>query len=132
MFSCLVCHAVNGSTVSEYSGPICEFQFDATHLARHRFSVFPHHPFISPIVLCPYKAVTDDFEFVGASKVDEAVGGLKVPLVFGRPDTLWLHAVFGRDNLRMLPDQSGIFRVLHDNLADTDADLEAVADSFFQ
>ena len=93
--------------------------------------MFLHHPFISPIVLCPYKAVTDDFEFVGASEVDEAVGGLKVPLVFGRMDVLWLHAVFGGENLKMLPDQSGIFRS-HDNVADTHTDLEAVADSFFQ
>ena len=57
---------------------------------------------------------------------------LKVPLVFGRMDALRLHAVFGRENLKMLPDQSGIFRVLHDNVADTHTDLEAVADDLFQ
>jgi len=77
-------------------------------------------------------AVADDFELVGPGKLDEAVGGLEVPTVFGRMDALRLHAVFRRENLKMLPDQSGIFRVLHDVVADTDTDLEAGAHRLLQ
>ena len=69
---------------------------------------------------------------IGASKFDEAIGVLKVPFVFGGMDALRLHAVFGRENLEVLPDQGCIFRVLHHTVADTDTEFEAIADGLLQ
>ena len=76
--------------------------------------------------------MTHDLELVGTSKLDEAIGGLEVPSVFGRMDALRLHAVFGREDLEVLPDQRRVFRLLQHPMADTDTDLEAVANSFLQ
>ncbi len=100
--------------------------------ARHRFAIFLHHPPIGAVVLGPHEAVANDFELVGTSELDEAIGVLEVPPVFGRMNALRLHAVLGRENLEVLPDQGGVFRILHDAVADADADFEAVAHGLLQ
>ena len=49
-------------------------------------------------------------------------------------DALRFHAILGRENLDVTPDQSRIFRIPHHAVADTDTDteFEAIADDRLQ
>ena len=101
-------------------------------VSRYRLPVLPHHPFIGTVVLRPHEAMAHDLELAGASELDEAIGGLEVPGVFGRVNALGFHAVFGREDLEVLPDQPRVFRLLHHPKVDADADLETVTNGFLQ
>ena len=101
-------------------------------IARYRFTIFLHHPRICPVILGPHEAVPDHLKPISASEVGETIGRLKGPFVFGRMDALRLHAVLRRDNLEVLLDQGGVFRILQHVVPNADPDLEAIADGLLQ
>ncbi len=125
-------HIVAASAYRPTTVSMCDLDATQQRLARHRFAVFPHHPFVGAIVLRPNEAVANDLKLMGTSKGDEAIGGLEVPRVFGGMDALRLHAVLGRENLEVPQNQGHVFRLPQHPMADSDADLEAVADGVLQ